>query len=223
MKLWKGGSWLKEEELVRLITDQVVKELSQRGNDRHIPIALSNRHLHLCQKDFEQLFGSGCSLTKLRDLSQPGQFAAKETVKLVGPKGIIENVRILGPIRDHSQAELSISDGYRLGIELPIRISGDLDGTPGCVIAGPQGVVQLTEGLICAQRHIHMSPEDGLHFGVQDKAIVRVHTFGSRALIFDQVMVRISSTYRLEMHVDIEEGNAAGVHNGDFVEILKEG
>lgn len=211
---------MKEENLVT--ADPEVKKVSQQGNKFGLPIALSNRHLHLCEKDFAQLFGPGCSLTKMRDLSQPDQFAAKEMVTLIGPKGIIEDVRIVGPIRDHSQVELSISDGYQLGITLPIRISGDLQDTPGCVIAGPQGVLQLERGLICAQRHIHMSPEDGVHFGVEDKSIVKVRSFGSRALIFEQVMVRISSNFRLEMHVDIEEGNAAGLHNGDLVLVLKD-
>ncbi|MCK4259087.1 MAG: phosphate propanoyltransferase [Halanaerobiales bacterium] len=188
-----------------------------------VPVALSNRHIHLSQEDLNQLFGEGYSLTKLKDLSQPGQFAAKEKVHLIGSKGIIEDVRILGPVREETQIELSIGDGYQLGIHPLIRQSGDLKDTSGCFLAGPKGVVELSKGVICAQRHIHMSLDDGIRFNVKDKEIVKVKCSGARALIFDQVMVRISPNYSLEMHLDIEEGNAAGLKNGDLVEILKEG
>ncbi|AZR72296.1 propanediol utilization protein [Anoxybacter fermentans] len=214
---------MKEEELIRLITAEVVKELCKRNNSMAIPVALSNRHIHLSQKDLDCLFGPGYTLTKLRDLSQPGQFAAKEKVKLIGPKGILEDVRILGPVRNQTQVEISIGDGYQLGIMPPVRPSGDLADTPGCIVVGPKGVVELKNGVICAQRHIHMSTEDGARFKVRDKEIVKVRCGGLRALVFDQVLVRVSPNFRLEMHLDIEEGNAAGLKNGNFVEILKEG
>lgn len=217
----KGVSFLKENELVSLITDEVVKELGQRTNDLSIPVGLSNRHIHLSQSDLEKLFGADYKLTKLKDLSQPGQYACKETVTLVGPKGIIEKVRVLGPVRDQTQIELSIGDGYRLGLSLPIRPSGKLTGSPGCIVVGPQGVVELASGVICAQRHIHMSVDDGKRFFVKDGEIVQVKCHGIRALIFDQVLVRVNPNYRLEMHIDVEEGNAAGLSNGDQVEILR--
>ncbi len=215
---------MKEEDLIRLITEEVVKELSQQHEyDLLIPVALSNRHIHLSYEDLAALFGSGYTLSKLKDLSQPGQYAAQETVRLVGPKGVLEDVRVLGPIRDQTQIELSFSDGYRLGVIPPVKASGDLDGTPGCVVAGPGGIVELDQGIIAALRHIHMSTDDGRRFGVQDKQMVKVRCGGSRALIFDRVLVRVNPDFRLEMHLDLEEGNAAGLKNGDRVEIIREG
>lgn len=214
---------MQEEELIRLITEEVVKELQVRDISLKIPVALSNRHIHLSQQDLARLFGPEYHLTKLRDLSQPGQFAAKEVVTLVGSKGIIEKVRILGPVRAETQIELSVADGFRLGIAPPIRPSGDLVGSPGCLVVGPSGVTELKHGAICAQRHIHMSHEDGERFRVKDKEIVKVRCHGLRALDFDQVLVRVSPKYSLEMHIDVEEGNAAGLKNGDLVEIIKEG
>lgn len=210
-----------EEQLIQLVTREVVQVLQQQAGGPVLPVALSNRHIHLSQAHLEALFGPGYTLTRLKDLSQPGQFAAKETVRLIGPKGILEDVRILGPARGTSQVELALADGYRLGIQPPVRASGDLTGTPGCYVAGPNGVVELTTGVICALRHIHMSPEDGWRFGVQDQEMVQVRTQGVRALIFDQVLVRVHSDFCLEMHLDLEEGNAAGLKNGDLVEILK--
>lgn len=214
---------MRDEDLIRLITAEVVQELRRRNNGLTIPVALSNRHIHLSAEHLAKLFGPGYQLTKLKDLSQPGQFAAKETVRLIGPKGILENVRILGPARNETQIELALADGYRLGVTPPIRPSGSLMNTPGCVVAGPNGVVELTSGVICAQRHIHMSDEDGRRFRVKDQEIVKVRCQGLRALIFDQVLVRVSPKFSLEMHLDMEEGNAAGLKNGDFVEIFKEG
>lgn len=210
-----------EEELIRLVTREVVEELQRQSAGPHLPVALSNRHIHLSQADLEVLFGRGYVLTKQKDLSQPGQFAAKETVRLIGPKGILEDVRILGPARGTSQVELALADGYRLGIAPPVRASGDLAGTPGCFVAGPKGIVEMKTGVICALRHIHMSPEDGRRFGVQDQEMVKVRTMGDRALIFEQVLVRVHSDFRLEMHIDLEEGNAAGLKNGDLVELIK--
>lgn len=219
---------MREEDLIHLITAEVVAQLQREGQRQQavvqgstIPVALSNRHIHLSQEHVERLFGVGYTLTKLKDLSQPGQYAAKETVRLIGPKGILEDVRVLGPARGTTQIELAIADGFKLGIIPPIRQSGDLQGTPGCYVAGPSGVVELATGLIAALRHIHMAPGDALRFGVQDQELVKVRTKGLRALVFDQVLVRVSPDFCLEMHLDVEEGNAAGLKNGDQVEIVQ--
>ena len=223
---------MQEDELLRLVTTTVLKELQAQGQlqtlatansagEKTVPVALSNRHIHLSEEHLAKLFGAGYTLTKLKDLSQPGQFAAKETVRLIGPKGILEGVRILGPARGSTQVELSLGDGFALGVTPPVRLSGDLKDTPGLVVAGPKGVLELTYGVICAMRHIHMSTTDGARFGVRDQEIVRVKTSGMRSLVFDQVIVRVHPDFRLEMHLDLEEGNAAGLKNEDQVLILK--
>lgn len=188
---------------------------------KQLPIALSNRHIHLSQKDLDILFGEGYQLTKLRDLSQPGQYACEEKVDVVGPKNTIKGVRILGPVRSNTQFELSISDAITLGVEPVIRQSGDIKGTPGAKLVGPKGEVDLKEGIIVAARHIHMHTKDAEEFGVKDKDVVSVKVDGQRGLVFNNVIVRVSEDFQLEMHVDIEEGNAAGVKNGDLVELIK--
>lgn len=186
-----------------------------------LPIALSNRHIHLNKKDVETLFGEGYELTKTKDLSQPGQYACEEKVDLVGPKRTIKGVRILGPTRPESQVEVSMSDTITLGITPVVRNSGDTEGTPGVKLVGPNGEVDLEKGVIVAARHIHMDNDDAKEFGVVDKDVVKVKVGGLRGLTFDNVLVRVNQTYALDMHVDIEEGNAAGVRNGDLVEIIK--
>lgn len=186
-----------------------------------LPIALSNRHIHLSKEDLDKLFGHGYELTKFKDLSQPGQYACEEKVEIVGPKGSIKNVRILGPTRGSTQIEISITDAYTLGIEPVIKNSGDLANTPGAKIIGPKGEIEIKEGVIVAARHIHMHTTDGEEFGVKDKDVVNVKTKGPRGLIFENVLVRVHPEFALEMHVDIEEGNAAGVKNGDIVEIIR--
>jgi putative phosphotransacetylase len=186
-----------------------------------LPIALSNRHAHLSQNDVELLFGKGYELTVMKDLSQPGQFACKEKVDLVGPKNTIKGVRVLGPARKESQVEVSLADGFTLGLAVPVRDSGDLEGSPGVKLVGPVGEVVMEKGVIAAARHIHMSLEDAKDFGVEDKQIVKVKTSGQRGLVFENVLVRAHKSYALEMHVDLEEGNAAGVCNCDLVELIK--
>lgn len=186
-----------------------------------LPIALSNRHIHLSQEHLDILFGEGYELTKTKDLSQPGQFACEEKVDVVGPKRTISGVRILGPVRGDTQFEISIADAYTLGVTPALRNSGDVTNTPGAKIIGPEGEVNLEQGLIVAARHIHMHTSDGEDFGVEDKDIVSVKVNGPRGLIFDNVLVRVGSKYALEMHVDVEEGNAAGIKNGDIVELIK--
>ncbi len=185
-----------------------------------LPIALSNKHIHLSQADIDVLFGQGYELTHKKDLSQPGQFACEEMVEVVGPKGSTK-MRVLGPARPESQVEVSLADARGLGIVVPVRQSGDTEGTPGCKLVGPKGEVEMTKGVIVAARHIHMSLEDAERFGVKDKDVVSVQTTGERALLFNNVLVRANAAFALEMHVDLEEGNAAGVKNGDLVELVK--
>ena len=185
-----------------------------------LPIALSNKHIHLSQADVEALFGAGYELTHKKDLSQPGQYACEEMVEVVGPKGSTK-MRVLGPARPESQVEVSLADARALGIAVPVRQSGDVEGTPGCKLVGPKGEVEIERGVIVAARHIHMSLEDAEKFGVKDKDIVSVQTTGERALLFNNVLVRANAAFALEMHVDLEEGNAAGVKNGDLVELVK--
>lgn len=216
-----------KEQLVKLVTDAVMAQLAlerdqRKQEDKLIPIGISNRHVHLSREDLETLFGANAELTKFRDLSQPGQFAAEQKVTLVGPKGVIENVRVLGPVRHETQVEISVSDCFKLGVRAPIRSSGDLAGSAGVTLVGPKGSVTLKEGVIIAERHIHMDPRSAATFGVKDGDRVNVRTTGSRALTFSEVLVRVSDKYKLEMHVDIEEANAAFLKNGDMVEILDE-
>ncbi|MCT4565723.1 MAG: phosphate propanoyltransferase [Maledivibacter sp.] len=186
-----------------------------------VPVGLSNRHIHLSQEHIEVLFGEGHELTRFKDLGQPGQYACEEKVDLVGPKGTIKGMRVLGPARDKTQAEISFADGFVLGVKPPVRDSGDLEGSPGAKIVGPKGEVEIEEGIIAAARHIHMHTSDGEKFGINDKDIVKVRVEGKRGLVFENVLARVKSNYALEIHVDLEEGNAAGLRNGDMVEIIK--
>jgi acetate kinase len=160
------------------------------------------------------LFGKGHQLTKHADLSQPGQYACKEQLTIVGPKGRVERVRILGPARKYTQVEIAMTEQFKLGIHPPIRESGDIADTPGCVLESANGSVQIDRGVICALRHIHMSPEDALRYGVRDKSFVRVRIAGDRELIFGDVLVRVDSSFKLAMHIDTDEGNAANVKTG---------
>ena len=182
-----------------------------------LPIALSNKHVHLSQADVDVLFGEGYQLTPFKPLSQPGQYACEEKVTVVGPKGQ-QTMRVLGPVRPESQVEVSLADARGLGLSVPVRQSGDIDGTPAFKLVGPNGEVECEKGIIVAARHIHMSLEDAEKFGVKDKDVVSVKTEGLR---FHNVLVRANANFALEMHVDIEEGNAAGVKNGDLVELIK--
>ncbi len=185
-----------------------------------LPIAMSNKHIHLSQNDLDILYGEGYQLRKFKDLSQPDQYASEEKVDIQGPKGAIKGVRILGPVRPETQFELSISDAFKLGIEPIIRNSGDIVDTPGAKIIGPKGQVDLEKGVIVAARHIHMHTSDAERFGVKDKDIVSVRVGGTRGLVFDNVLCRVSDKFALEMHIDMEEGNAAGIKNGDLVELI---
>lgn len=174
-----------------------------------IPIEISAKHMHVCREDFETLFGKGRELTFKKELSQPGQFLAEERVTIEGPRGRMENMAILGPFRNATQVELAITDARKLGIQRMIRQSGDLEGTPGCRIIGPNGSLDLEKGVIVAKRHIHMNPSDAIHMKVKDNDEVFVITQSfERALIYANVVVRVHPDFRLAMHVDTDEGNA---------------
>ncbi len=179
-----------------------------------VPINASVRHVHLSTEHVSALFGSDHKLTIHSQLSQPGQYACEETVTLVGLKHSIPNVRILGPERKETQVEISRTDEFTLGIDAPVRASGELDGTPGLTLVGLYGKVELQRGVIRALRHIHMSPEDAVRFGVQDRDWAMVRVGGERGIIFDDVLVRVSPLFRLDMHVDTDEANAADLHPG---------
>ncbi|MDF2499890.1 MAG: pduL 1 [Anaerosporomusa subterranea] len=185
-----------------------------------IPVGVSGRHLHVSREHLDVLFGEGYQLHPVKDLSQPGQFACQEIVDIVGPKGSFKNVRILGPERKKTQIEVALTDAIKLGINPPVRDSGDIAASPGVTIVGPKGSVNLEEGVIAAKRHIHMTPADAQTFGVKDKDIVKVRLGGERGLIFDEVLIRVNDQFSLEMHIDTDEGNAAMAKTGGQVEII---
>lgn len=185
-----------------------------------VPVGISNKHIHLSQAHIEELFGAGHTLTRTKDLSQPGQFACEETVTLIGPKGSMPGIRVLGPARKASQVELAATDTFKLGVKPPVRDSGKLEGTPGLDVEGPKGKVHLDEGAIIAARHIHMTPEDAQKYSLKDGDHVRVVVPGVRGGIFDQVLIRVSPNYALDMHIDTDEGNAFSLANGMQLEVL---
>ncbi|MEH7334395.1 phosphate propanoyltransferase [Neobacillus drentensis] len=207
-----------DKEKIRDLVKEIVKDMLQKA--KQVPIAASNRHIHLSPEHVERLFGRGYQLTKLKVLSQPNQFAAKETVTLIGPRGKIPNVRVIGPARGNTQVEVSLFDGFTLGVKPPIRNSGDLKGSESITIQGPRGQITIKEGLICAARHIHMHTSDGEAFGVADGDVVQVKVDGPRGTIFSNVLIRVSPKYKLEMHIDLDEANAANIKNGYLGEII---
>ncbi len=190
--------------------------------ENKVPVALSNRHLHVSQADLDVLYGEGHELTNVKDLSQPGQYACEEKVDIVGPKNTIKGVRILGPVRPVTQVEISMFDARALGVEGVVRASGNIVGTPGATIVGPKGQVEIKEGIIVAARHLHMHTDDAPKYGLKDRDVIKVRAGGERAVVFENVVVRVHPTFALDMHIDIEEGNAAGVNNGDLGEIIRD-
>lgn len=186
----------------------------------NIPVGVSNRHIHLSQEDLEVLFGRGYSLNILKDLSQPGQYASKETVTICGPKGVIENVRILGPTRNKTQVEILSGDSFKLGINPSIKMSGDLEGTPGITLVGPKGSVMIKEGVIIAQRHIHMNNKDAEELKVKDGQVVSIEVEGLRGGVYNNTIIRANDNSQLECHIDIEEANAMGINNKSKIKII---
>ena len=183
-----------------------------------VPLEASGRHVHVTKDQAMILFGHG--LTPHRPLSQPGQYLARERLTVTGPKGAFQNVAVLGPERKEAQVELSLTDCRTLGIDAPVRQSGDVKNTPGAVLTGPCGEVKLDHGVIAAQRHIHMTPEDGKHFGVRDRQVVRLQTLTERPVVFGDVLVRIDPNYASAVHLDYDEANACGFRKGDLGRIL---
>jgi len=186
-----------------------------------VPIGISARHVHVTQEDLNILYGEGYQLTVKKDLLQQGQYAANEVIDLVTEKATIKNVRILGPIRKQTQVEIALTDAMKLKLNPPVRDSGDLKNSSGITIVGPKGTVTITEGVIVAGRHIHMNPEDAQEFGVKDRDIVEVYCSGERGMILKNVLIRVHESFRLEMHIDTDEANAAMCANGAMVEVRK--
>lgn len=183
-----------------------------------VPLEASGRHVHVTADQAQTLFGHG--LTPKRPLSQPGQYLANERVTVIGPKGRFEHVAVLGPERKEAQVELSLTDGRTLGITPPVRPSGDVTDSSGCILAGPNGQVGIRQGVIAAQRHVHMTPEDAKTMGVKDKQMVKLQVYTARPLIFEDVLVRVSPDFATFAHLDYDEANACGFVNGDLGRIL---
>jgi len=212
------------KNLVDMITETIYKEIKPKEESSHlfsIPVEISNHHVHLTRDSLDILYGKDYELTKLRDLSQPGEFASNEQVSIVSANmKVIEKVRILGPLREYTQAELSITDGYFLGLNLPTRISGNTKGSPPLIFIGPKGVLTLSEGAIRAARHIHMTFKDAEHYGVKDEGRVKVEVSGEHGVIYKDVVIRVSSRSKLALHLDTDEANAGNVKGTSLARIL---
>ena len=200
--------------------------LQQNGlsiNPKRIPVGVSVRHVHLCKEHLEKLFGPGAELHHLRELYQPGTHAEKETVALIGPKTrLLEKVRILGPLRNRTQVELAKTDAIFLGVDAPLRISGDIKGSAPITLIGPKGVVELEEGCIRAMRHAHMNPKEAEYFGLKNGDKVKLRVGGPNPVVFENMVVRVADDVRLEVHLDTDEGNVADINCGKEVEIIRE-
>jgi len=212
------------KKLVDMITETIYKEIKPKEGSSHlfsIPVEISNHHVHLTRDSLDILYGKDYELTKLRDLSQPGEFASNEQVGIVSANmKVIEKVRILGPLREYTQAELSITDGYFLGLDLPTRISGNIKGSPPIIFIGPKGVLTLSEGAIRAARHIHMTPKDAEYYGVKDKDRVNVEVSGEHGVVYKDVVIRVSPKSKLALHLDTDEANAGNVKGTGLARIL---
>ena len=205
---------------IKIESEQVSKQFNNQRTDRKIICGISVRHIHLCKEHLEILFGKGYTLTVLRELYNPG-FAAKETLTVVGPKlNAIQNVRVLGPLRSNTQVELAKTDCIILGVDAPVRPSGETKGSSSCVLVGPKGAVYLEEGVIRANRHLHMSSDDAEYFGISDNQVVDIRVPGPKGLTFNNVQVRVSPDFKTEFHVDTDDGNAADIVNGSIVELV---
>ena len=209
-------------ELERKIREELEKILKEDNNNNEFMVEASGRHVHLSKGHLEQLFGKGYELTIAKELSQPGQYAAKERIRVIGPKGEFSNVVILGPCRDFSQVELSLTDCKDIGIKGVLRESGKIEGTPGILIGVGENYIQLDKGAIVAKRHIHMTPEDAEKLNVKDNELVKVKVSGERPVIFDDVLIRVKSSFRLSMHIDYDEANACGYTSGVKGSIIRE-
>jgi putative phosphotransacetylase len=186
-----------------------------------IPVGVSNKHCHLTEAHFKILFGAAASPKKVKDIKQPGFYAAEELIDIQGPKGVLKKIRLVAPYRAHTQIEIAVSDAVAIGLKPPVRESGDVKGSAGAVLIGPAGTVEIKEGVIIAQRHLHFSPAEAKASGMTSGEVVRVRcgAGGGRSTVFEDVVVRVSDKYSLEFHVDTDEANAAGIKTGDVVHI----
>jgi putative phosphotransacetylase len=210
-------------DTIERIVRQIVLERAQAAKEPKLVVSISARHLHLTDEHVETLFGAGHKLTPMKDLYQDGFYAAEETVMVVGPKRrMLPSVRVLGPTRPHSQVELAFTDGISLGIDLPVRASGKIAGTPGCVLVGPKGVVELKEGVIRAERHVHMHVDHARHYGVKNGDRMSLLIESSCSLVLRDLLVRADETSKLEVHLDTDEGNAADLDHAWKVELIKQ-
>jgi len=209
-----------DEKLLKDILEDL--KLRQERSALSVPVGISNRHVHLTKEDFKTLFGADADDTRLKPVKQPGQYACNERVTVEGPKGVLKDVRMIGPYRKYSQVEVSLGDARRLGAEPPIRDSGKLENSPGIRLVGPKGSVMLKQGLILSKRHIHFNVKEGAAFKVKDGQEVRVlcGRGTDRETIFERVLCRVSDAYSLELHLDVEEANAAGLKNCDPAHIV---
>lgn len=207
------------EQLIDLVTQAVQEALSAR--ERQVPVGISMRHVHLTRGDLARLFGPACILTPIKALSQPGQFAAEECVDVIGPKGTLGHVRILGPLRRETQVELAQTDCRVIGIHAPVRSSGDLEGTPGVTLRGPFGEITLSKGVIVADRHIHLSPSQAADYGLRDGDRVSVQIGGSKPGVMNGVLIRSNEGCEMDFHIDTDDGNAFQLCNGQLVSILE--
>lgn len=212
------------EAIVREVVLKHLGSCSGIGRPSRLIVNASARHMHVSQADLDVLFGPGHQLKPLRPLHQQGTFAAEETVVLIGPRGrVISNLRVLGPLRSASQIELAFTDAIMLGIDnLPLRLSGDIEGTPGALVMGPQGIVELKKGLIRAAMHVHMSPADAEFYGVRHRDVMKLRIGDGTGVTFNQVHVRVDPTFRLEVHLDTDEANACGLHLAKEIELIKQ-
>jgi len=185
-----------------------------------VPLGISNRHIHLSKEHITALFGEGYELQGIKDLSQPGQFACKEVVTVVGSKGVLQGVRILGPARKQTQVELSQTDARQLGINAPLRESGDVNGTPGCIIIGPKGPLMIDQGCIIAKTHVHFHTDDGARLNIKDGEKIDLLVKGEKTVCFCGVTARVGDTMKLDFHLDTDEANAALAKNGDIAYIV---
>lgn len=213
-----------------VVRDVVTRKLSanvtgvggKRRSGPPLRVDSSARHMHLCRADIDALFGKGYELTEFRPLYQPGNFAANEMVTLIGPRSrVISNLRILGPLRPDSQIELAYTDAISLGLDIPVRISGDIKGTPGGWVMGPKGMIELKQGIIRAAIHVHMNPEDAEFYGVKQGDLMKLRVGGDAAATFEKVAVRIDKTVLLNVHMDTDEANACGLHKAKEIELFR--
>lgn len=205
----------------RAVSLATSEALFQKTGRIFVPVASSARHIHLCRADVEALFGAGYQLRHFRNLSQPGQFACQEQLTVVGPKGELKKVRVLGPERKATQVEIALTDSFALGIRPPVRMSGKTAGTPGCTLVGPNGSITIQEGVIVAARHLHLSKAQAALFGLSDGQVVRLRSEGDRASVLENVVVRAGDGHDMEVHIDTDEANAIAMSGTTMMEVLK--